>query len=563
MAQQLFLSYRWPELWQTIATAQNRTQEATLWKAALLAAWWQSGVEAKRSLPPLNFVLVSKTPLLVFVTGLVSLCLGDSQPLPKVFRRLHQLKAPTWMTQWLSLERCGRARQFDLQATLIKDLPATLRDKPWPYAACLQSLDQDDIDPQPLLQVLSTFSDLPLIGIVLRSRLLVAANRYGEAISLLQPLAFSDAEASPIAAYHLGLAAAGTFDLPLAVRAWDFAAQHGCMDRTSLERWLSASISHPSSGVGVPWRVAEAIKICSAPGLSAPERNAAALSSYQLIYEWIEGRLDAAYAIVAQHHTFNDLTKSPDELPESDRNAQIFFRYVLRLCFFWQVNQSLYDRRSTHPLLYFLGESHSLSPAHTVFEWQGTRMRGKTCFVMGIKMWHLASPQENFYKTALRLQLNRLPKYAALVLCVGEIDCRPNEGIWLQKSRSPTRSLAAIIDETVTGYLYWVNLEVASVQPITVTIQGIPAPGYPLVGKRDPGDRAGFLAMIRAVNEALKTRALALGWQFLDIYSATRNDEGSGNGAHHLDGFHLKPSFYQDAGRWLVESARPWPTRTA
>ena len=64
--------------------------------------------------------------------------------------------------------------------------------------------------------------------------------------------------------------------------------------------------------------------------------------------------------------------------------------------------------------------------------------------------------------------------------------------------------------------------------------------------------------MIRAVNDCLRVKALAAGFNFLDVHAATVGADGRGNGRWHLDGYHLSPAFYRQAREWLL----PAPSST-
>lgn len=59
--------------------------------------------------------------------------------------------------------------------------------------------------------------------------------------------------------------------------------------------------------------------------------------------------------------------------------------------------------------------------------------------------------------------------------------------------------------------------------------------------------------MIRKVNTKLQELTLSHGWNFLDVYSATLGDDGKSNNKYHIDTIHLKPSFYQEADKWLIK----------
>jgi len=104
-----------------------------------------------------------------------------------------------------------------------------------------------------------------------------------------------------------------------------------------------------------------------------------------------------------------------------------------------------------------------------------------------------------------------------------------------------------LVIETVDGYVGWLAAQLSGRAFKSITIQGVPAPGYPLKNKIHLGEEEKFLLMIRLVNEKLKRSVNAQGWYFLDVYDATVNKHGLGNAIWHLDGWHIKPEFYQQA----------------
>jgi hypothetical protein len=134
----------------------------------------------------------------------------------------------------------------------------------------------------------------------------------------------------------------------------------------------------------------------------------------------------------------------------------------------------------------------------------------------------------------------------------GWIEARPDEGIWKNSYRKG-QPYAPVVDATVTGYIRYLHNALKDKAPASVTLQGIPAPNYTLKAAKDPGDTEQFLAMVRDLNNCLKAQALQAGFRFLDVYTATVDpDTGKSNGHHHIDGYHLKPSFYANADQWLL-----------
>lgn len=258
----------------------------------------------------------------------------------------------------------------------------------------------------------------------------------------------------------------------------------------------------------------------------------------------------------------NHLNKSLAALNESrsilhrkdnaSRYYKIYWLYIRRLIQWRAENQQVFGVGKEQGLLHVVGESHALSPNFGLVDWNGGRkLRCVSHWVPGCKQWHLANDIPNRYKSAVACILAQIPPGSNLMFCVGEIDARPDEGIWAAARKSGA-IVGELVQRTVEGYLQFIANVLASRLPwSSITIQGIPAPGYPLEGVRDPGDTQGFLKMIREFNEKLMQGAHAYGWHFLDVYAATAAGNGSSNKQWHLDAFHLQPGFYGVAKQWL------------
>ncbi|CAA7624219.1 putative Tetratricopeptide repeat containing protein [Candidatus Terasakiella magnetica] len=205
------------------------------------------------------------------------------------------------------------------------------------------------------------------------------------------------------------------------------------------------------------------------------------------------------------------------------------------------------DRRTDDDILHIIGESHCLAGGDAPIRLNGRTWRGRSHLVMGVKMWHLAqSSADSFFRLCVQRHLAALPAGSAVLFTIGEIDCRPDEGMWPHHRRSKM-PLATVLEATISGYAAKLETLLPSRGAPSLTLQGIPAPGYALDGANDPGDRQGFLDMIRDANRLLRQQALQRGWGFLDVYAATADRHGLGNGRWHLDRVHLHPRFYTEA----------------
>jgi len=531
-----FRQYRWSAIWQDVSNDTEDSLRLAL-RACLLAGWWQEPYVARGLLARLR---PSSLPVQIFLRALSLTCLGDAQAAPKAIAKLKRQHAPGWMADWLALEWAGRSCHFDEQARLLN---AILNRRPspadWPFVACLQSLEHTQADIEPLKNVMAQIGNIAPMAQVLAVRLGLYAHI--DACEILRRIPPDNPAYAP-ALYRLASLLISLGQVREAILALDALALTGQIDKPLLNNWLGLSLSHPACWSELPIRAHHAAQL-------VPNNLQAtgAIASYQLIHFWANGCYAEAYATVKQFHGFL-------ELPELDSNRmnRIYFNYVLRLAVAWQINRHLYDVGGAKASLSVVGESHSLSPANAIFNWHGERSKAVSRFVMGIKMHHLAKAAFNQYKTCVQAHIESISPGSHLLFTIGEIDCHPDEGIWVA-ARKDKATLPVVIANTVGGYLAWLDANIAQGYFASVTLQGIPAPGYSLDGKRDPGDKAEFLAMIREVNVQLKRGALERGWNFLDVYAATVNEDGSGNEKWHLDGYHLTPIFYRTADQYLVK----------
>lgn len=530
-----FRQYRWGELWQAVCADAGADQPNTLskaFRACLLVAWWQEPEIARTQLAQLRPGTDCEQ---LFLRTLTQICLADAQAIPQAIAQLKRLRAPEWMTDWLALEFTGRSRRFGEQAKILKViLKRNPAQRDWPFTACLQSLEHPDADLDALRRVLDQQKDLPPLGKVLAVR---AGLKSAEDVAAELSNTFPNSGAHYAALYRFANTQASTGHVCEAIITLDKLAQAGQIDMPLIALWLSLCVSHPAAWDDVLNRIHHAAQL-----VPNSLRLLGVIASYQLICYWINGRFAEAYAVVKQFHGFTKLADT-----ELDRMNRIFFNYILQLAVAWQTNPSFYAAQDACAVLNVVGESHCLSPAHMIFNWQGERVKAISRFVMGVKMHHLAQPSPNRFKACVIAHLETLQANSHLLLTIGEIDCRPDEGLWPAAAKSG-KPLMEMVQNTVDGYLAWLGEHLARHRFSSITLQGIPAPGYSLVGKNDPGDKEGFLNMVREVNVQLKIGALAYGWNFLDVYSTTVNDEGAGNGTWHLDGWHLKPGFYTSAG---------------
>jgi tetratricopeptide (TPR) repeat protein len=193
--------------------------------------------------------------------------------------------------------------------------------------------------------------------------------------------------------------------------------------------------------------------------------------------------------------------------------------------------------------LYVVGESHSL-PAHgAVVSYRGRQMCCMAQWIVGCKQWHLGNGKANKYRHKFDLVMAGLPPRSTVLLNIGEIDCRPGEGIskvWGESPKdSPEKLLESVCHATSTTYLQYVA-EIGARYGHRLVIGGVPAPNIPPGGLK-PEAATQHAKLVRVFNETLKDLALSAKLDFLDVYTLTECGDGVTNGSWHIDTHHLLP----------------------
>jgi len=173
--------------------------------------------------------------------------------------------------------------------------------------------------------------------------------------------------------------------------------------------------------------------------------------------------------------------------------------------------------------------------------------------IRGIKMFHLGLGVPAKYRAYFRERLRQLPADADVLLSIGEIDCRPNEGIFYTAHKDAGRDLKALLEKTVADFVTYVHDEIrlSGAALRSVTLQGVPWPAYEIANRLPAGtDEATFFAFIDKVNEVMQREAQRAGWQFLDVKTPTGQNAGGGAPELRLDDIHLSPCFYDQADQW-------------
>lgn len=133
-----------------------------------------------------------------------------------------------------------------------------------------------------------------------------------------------------------------------------------------------------------------------------------------------------------------------------------------------------------------------------------------------------------------------IPRQSTILLSIGEIDCRPAEGIINAWKKTPEKPLEEFAYSTASGYVSYV-IGIASRHGHRLVIGGVPAPNIKLLNILEADVAGQLVGLIRTFNATLKKLALASGMDFLDAYSLTDRGDGIADGQWHIDNYHLLP----------------------
>lgn len=192
------------------------------------------------------------------------------------------------------------------------------------------------------------------------------------------------------------------------------------------------------------------------------------------------------------------------------------------------------------PILYSLGESHALVPAYRTVQLQGTSYTLVPKFVMGCKLWHLIAPYANSHRKVFLQQLASLPLNSSMLLCVGEIDCRLEEGFVSYLLKHPLIQPDTYIENIISQFGSWME-EHRQKHQCTLYVQGVPAPSKSLLTTGAPENL--WLKVVELTNFCLQKCAAHYQWHFIDVYGLSKDADGWSNGCWHLDAYHLKPNY--------------------
>jgi hypothetical protein len=263
-----------------------------------------------------------------------------------------------------------------------------------------------------------------------------------------------------------------------------------------------------------------------------------------LFTNYIEDDLDSCFEYLKLCHGMdeNHYHNSNDGLIENKNlfRIYIFLDYFLFLVKYRFENKEIYNLTYDNDL-YIIGESHSLSPANTIVNYKGANYKVKTNLVAGCKMWHIEQDKPSLHKYKFINSLKALPSNSNVILVVGEIDCRIDEGILKYYNSNPNIDLDLHIENMVKNYICIVD-KYRKDKNLHILIHGVPASNMPLANI-DIEQIDLLKHIIKIFNQQLKKASLMAKMEFIDVYSLTLASNGLSNKQFHLDDHHLFPHY--------------------
>ena len=537
-------TYRWGLYWNQLNLNDSQlSDEQKILKSFLLGYFWQNPTLAYTTLESVDN---KNSYEYIWVDTMISVSNADEENFLRKYTLCKNKNIPIEYINWIELEYYGRTSQYKI--LIDKFIEFSKQYIGWPHIVLFHILENDNTVYKDLISGYNLDSidkSSPIEQILFKIKILINLKLYDQSTTFIEEIIDSTNNLDTISylSYMMFINNVVQNRYDDNIDLLDIASKIYYMDHDLLIKWLTLSISDIDSKNRIKDRINYGLK--QTPNQLKYKGH---ILGFALIYYWQIGDMLNIQEIINKFSSYIDLKL------ENRSRDQVFFIYIFKLYNFLVENKDLYISHNLYQELYTIGESHCLPLSNLPLEIDNKNYKGDSCFIMGIKMYHIGSNLDNRYKHALIKYINSIDKNRTFLFTIGEIDCRPDEGIWKHYKKSNT-PLESIIDNTVTNYLDNLKNILESKKPQKVIIQGVPAPNYQFnifYDEIDKNDISEFLDMISLVNKVLKEKTLKKGWCFLDIYGATVDNGKISNQKYHIDGMHIKPIFYKEINSFLI-----------
>lgn len=256
------------------------------------------------------------------------------------------------------------------------------------------------------------------------------------------------------------------------------------------------------------------------------------------ILHYLDGQLDQCRGSL---HASQPIMATTDARHKNHRN---YWCYLDKLLSRQETGISTDTSRDGN-VLHVMGDSHTLAAHGVAVRYKGQDMRCETEWIAGCKQWHLGNASENKYKHKFEKVMARLPENSTVLLMVGEIDCRHDEGVLKAWKKYPDKTLDEVVESTVEAYLAYVA-KTGARYGHKIIVAGVPATNIRLDALAEDS-AAQLVQLIRLFNAAIQQRTLAAGMGFLDVYALTDRGDGIASADWHIDEVHLQSEALAEA----------------
>ncbi len=248
------------------------------------------------------------------------------------------------------------------------------------------------------------------------------------------------------------------------------------------------------------------------------------------IYSWLCGQLQITQEAIDQCPTSDQvITGNLKNINQS----RTYKKYIETLLEIRSHHKTLYNGRPDKAM-FFVGESHCISPSETVVEYFNESYRILSTIIIGCKSWHLGRKGDNEYKKSFEILFKSLPPQSKIIVGVGEIDCRIREGFY-RAFKEEGIDFRSSIPDVVDKYVDFATYQAKKFSH-TLIFYGVPSLRKERRSSLSIEQSTLLMEIISLFNKELRRACYVRGWKLLDVFQATQN-----NDKYHIDNYHLHP----------------------
>jgi len=191
--------------------------------------------------------------------------------------------------------------------------------------------------------------------------------------------------------------------------------------------------------------------------------------------------------------------------------------------------------QKTNNKIFHFGESHCLSFANNIINYDNKKYRIIPQLTIGGKAFHFAEENNNIFKAITKFNLLKLPKQSNVFISFGEIDCRHDEG-FIKASSKKNIPIHLLIKETINNYVIWFK-KISFERKYKLFFLNIPAPVYN--DKLNEVENKKVSEVVAEFNKELNKTLTYYSIALIDVYRFTKNKKNFSNKKFHCDQRHL------------------------